>query len=456
VDFNQAPFVKIVLSPDYVPSPGEAPQNWVLVLKIMVGFGVGIASVIGTLRLVLSHGIKKYAGATFLPAIFPTVVACLFFATVPENLQRSTGLAWDCGAVTTGPVTVPIVLAIGIGMAAAAKSTAGDDDLDDGEVSLPARAVYSNSGMGTGGSLIIEQNMERRQASFLTSSILGGSMAASNLGSVAEDLPTPSRQPSRQEGEERAPSSMEPTSRMESFEISGSQMHASPEEEAPNLDGFGIVTFASLLPCMTVWILTFVTMSMFKTDVEAASIVDPYCPGLSDLNGLTGSSGEFADIIQPDPAPFWCTFISGVSASCQAVFPLVGFLFLVQFLLVRRVPPGFPGIVCGCIVTLMGMVCFNIGLTTSLQPIGNKVGQLMPSAQTYYGTLGGDLVMLLFGFLAGVGATFSEPALSALGDTVQALTKGKFKKSALIGAVALGVGVGIMIGLAKIRHRDEQ
>jgi len=41
--------------------------------------------------------------------------------------------------------------------------------------------------------------------------------------------------------------------------------------------------------------------------------------------------------------------------------------------------------------------------------------------------------------------------LSALGDTVEALTKGKFKKSALIGAVALGVGVGIIIGLAKIR-----
>ena len=26
------------------------------------------------------------------------------------------GLAWDCGAVTTGPVTVPLVLALGIGV----------------------------------------------------------------------------------------------------------------------------------------------------------------------------------------------------------------------------------------------------------------------------------------------------------------------------------------------------
>lgn len=26
------------------------------------------------------------------------------------------GLAWDCGAVTTGPVTVPILLSLGIGV----------------------------------------------------------------------------------------------------------------------------------------------------------------------------------------------------------------------------------------------------------------------------------------------------------------------------------------------------
>lgn len=452
VDFSQAPFVKIVLSPDYVPAPGEAAQNWVLVLKIMVGFGVGIASVIGTLRLVLSHGIKKYAGGTFLPAIFPTVIACLFFATAPEHLQRSTGLAWDCGAVTTGPVTVPIVLAIGIGMAAAAKSTAIDDDEDNPvEISLPAVAVYANSGIGLGGSLVISKNMERREKSFLTGSIMTASLAASrsNLGSMAEDLP-------QARGSQPAGASLGSnqvrTFPQESFEISSPELHTTTEEgEEPNLDGFGIVTFASLLPCMTVWILTFTTMVMFKDDVVAAALDDPFCPRLTDLPGLTGSSGEFANIIQPDPSPFWCLFVDAVTASCQAVFPLVGFLFLVQFLLVRRVPPGFPGIVCGCVVTLMGMVCFNIGLTTSLQPIGNKVGQLMPSAQVYYGTLGGDLVMLLFGFLAGVGATFSEPALSALGDTVDALTKGKFKKSALIGAVAIGVGVGIIIGLAKIR-----
>jgi hypothetical protein len=43
----------------------------------------------------------------------------LYGASQPE-LAKVLGLAWDAGAVTTGPVTVPLVLALGIGIAAAA------------------------------------------------------------------------------------------------------------------------------------------------------------------------------------------------------------------------------------------------------------------------------------------------------------------------------------------------
>jgi hypothetical protein len=43
----------------------------------------------------------------------------MYAASVPE-LRSALGLAWDTGAVTTGPVTVPLVLSLGIGIAAAA------------------------------------------------------------------------------------------------------------------------------------------------------------------------------------------------------------------------------------------------------------------------------------------------------------------------------------------------
>jgi hypothetical protein len=45
-----------------------------------------------------------------------------------DPLKRVIGLAWDCGAVTTGPVTVPCVIALGVGVVAAAPTSAGADN----------------------------------------------------------------------------------------------------------------------------------------------------------------------------------------------------------------------------------------------------------------------------------------------------------------------------------------
>ena len=50
-------------------------------------------------------------------ALIPTIGLTIYCMSDPD-LANILGLAWDCGAVTTGPVTVPLVLALGIGIAA--------------------------------------------------------------------------------------------------------------------------------------------------------------------------------------------------------------------------------------------------------------------------------------------------------------------------------------------------
>jgi hypothetical protein len=64
--------------------------------------------------------------------------------------------------------------------------------------------------------------------------------------------------------------------------------------------------------------------------------------------------------------------------------------------------------------------------------------------------LAGIAVVLLFAFVMGYGATLAEPALNALGRTVEELTVGSFRKDLLIQAVAIGVGAGMLFGVAKI------
>ena len=52
--------------------------------------------------------------------------------------------------------------------------------------------------------------------------------------------------------------------------------------------------------------------------------------------------------------------------------------------------------------------------------------------------------------MMGYSATLAEPALNALGATVEQITVGTFKKQLLMQAVAIGVGVGIALGVTKI------
>ncbi len=88
---------------------------WSTELVLVVGFSVGLAAVIGTLRFLYSWSLKPLIYVTLVPLLALTV-----YASFDPEIRNVIGLAWDSGAVTTGPVTVPLVLSLGIGIAAAA------------------------------------------------------------------------------------------------------------------------------------------------------------------------------------------------------------------------------------------------------------------------------------------------------------------------------------------------
>jgi hypothetical protein len=90
-------------------------NDWSGALVLVVGCGVGLAAVLGTLRFIYGWSLKPMIYITLVPALGLS----LYVSTHPE-LQKVLGLAWDCGAVTTGPVTVPLVLSLGIGIATSA------------------------------------------------------------------------------------------------------------------------------------------------------------------------------------------------------------------------------------------------------------------------------------------------------------------------------------------------
>ena len=84
-------------------------------LVLVVGAAVGLAAVLGTLRFLYGWSLKPLIYLALAP-----VLALTIYASTDPDLTATLGLAWDAGAVTTGPVTVPLVLSLGIGIAAAA------------------------------------------------------------------------------------------------------------------------------------------------------------------------------------------------------------------------------------------------------------------------------------------------------------------------------------------------
>ena len=93
-------------------------MNEMLVLSI--GLGVGVAAMIGVLRFLRGWSLKPLIACS----LGPTIVLSCYMKWGDPDLAPLIGLAWDCGAVTTGPVTVPILLSLGIGVMKGQKSRA--------------------------------------------------------------------------------------------------------------------------------------------------------------------------------------------------------------------------------------------------------------------------------------------------------------------------------------------
>ncbi|HIP61305.1 MAG TPA: DUF1538 domain-containing protein [Sulfurovum sp.] len=91
-----------------VISSGLVDAFW---LRMTVAFSVGFAIALGVLRILVGHPIHYYIISGYI-----MVVVVTFFA--PKEII---GLAYDSGGVTTSTVTVPLVAALGIGLASSIK-----------------------------------------------------------------------------------------------------------------------------------------------------------------------------------------------------------------------------------------------------------------------------------------------------------------------------------------------
>lgn len=452
-------------------------------LVYAVGIGVGIAVVFGMLRFLHGWSLKP-----FIYVLVPLLLALTIGSAFEPNMLYLSGLAWDSGGVTTGPVTVPLVLALGIGI---------------------CRVVARDGGAGGGfGVVTLASLFPVLLVLCLGLALLpavpkptdeAGFLAVANRDKAAALFESPSQmtgyvlQQASAEGQ------------LAYFDNDPAAMAAFMRRLADSDDLQRSVFGADGVQRFQAWAATTATdaqkLALFGSAQQVREQAESYLR--TGAQGL--SLGEVT--------------ARNIVAALQAIIPLTLLFFGVLWLLLRERVKRLDELLLGIALAVVGMTVFSMGIELGLSRLGSQVGAKLPSAfmaieledqrrvirnfdpsnvqgamaedgsvqrffhlkhdgdyialpydearfdattRTYtytpttgplYGEsrpLAGIVVVLLFAFVMGYGATLAEPALNALGATVEELTVGTFRKSLLMHAVAIGVGLGMLVGVAKI------
>lgn len=283
-------------------------------LRILVALSVGVVVALGVVRTILGHSLHWYMIGGYL-----LVVTVTFFA--PEEIV---GLAYDSGGVTTNIVTVPLIAALGIGLA---------------------------------------------------SSIRGRNALA---------------------------------------------------------HGFGLVALAVMVPMISVQLYGIVVYSFGSVEevlplAAAAAVAVPAhesAPAAGAVDLLLGMIGDLLRMFRD-------------------VAPIIAVILFFQYMVIRKHIAHIHKVMGGFVLVIVGLYAFVVGLKLGLFPIGRSMAEQLIGLESV-------LWVYLFAFSIGFATTMAEPALIAIGQKAEEAGKGRLDGNRIRILVAIGVAVGITIGVHRI------
>lgn len=101
-----------------IATSDEAQRSYALGLRLTVALAVGVALVLGVMRILANWSLPLLIIAGYCLVVLLTTVA-------PKEIV---GIAYDSGGVTTSTVTVPLVTALGVGLASSLKGRSAMTD----------------------------------------------------------------------------------------------------------------------------------------------------------------------------------------------------------------------------------------------------------------------------------------------------------------------------------------
>ena len=124
--------------------------------------------------------------------------------------------------------------------------------------------------------------------------------------------------------------------------------------------------------------------------------------------------------------------------SLASVLPITIIVLLLCFTVAPIPNNMLVSFLMGAVLLIVGMAFFTLGADTAMTPIGTKVGSCITKSRKIW-------MIVFVSFLLGVIITISEPDLQVLANQVP-----NIPNAALIGTVALGVGIFLIIAMLRI------
>ncbi|MBQ4649851.1 MAG: DUF1538 domain-containing protein [Firmicutes bacterium] len=127
-----------------------------------------------------------------------------------------------------------------------------------------------------------------------------------------------------------------------------------------------------------------------------------------------------------------------LNEALTSVLPITIIVLLLCFTIAPIPNNMLVSFLTGAVMLIVGMAFFTVGADTAMTPIGNKVGACITKSKNVW-------VIVFVSFLLGVIITISEPDLTVLANQVPTIPN-----AVLIGTVAVGVGVFLVIAMLRI------
>jgi hypothetical protein len=400
-------------------------------LVAAIAVGVGIAVVLGVYRFMF--------GWAFKPPVFiiiPIIIAvsCVFDAN--PILRPLVNLAWDTGGAATGAVTVPIILALGLGVAKIGGKNSNTSGL--GLVTL-ASALPVASVLLLAAVLGPKVPAPCDTAAFFSADpgqrakavyVAGGSGELYNMAVKAVysgDLS------------------------VEEFVYCFPQQQLGDDEAAVTLSVFAPEAFIgyaksalfSVLPLALVLIIAIGLIArdrIFNADIVVLGIVfaalGMFALNLGMTGGITVLSSDAGSSLKQ-------TYTETLYENKTVILKGVDLNSLITV-------PGENG--ADTYIWVQGKNGPNLEKFVPQRLMGDIYTHIpiKDAMSSKLGMIGAYIVILVIVFFLGFFAIFAEPGLAVTAVTVEEMTTGTFKRSKLIKIAAMGVGGGMVIGFARV------